>query len=64
MNIPDTIEAYADNMRIVWDDENMQPTRELVHVGWEGWEVRQIGNYKSIIITKDFKDALQKLINP
>lgn len=65
MHIKDLIEIHADNLRIVWDDENMQPVRELVYLGQDTWEVRQTPNYRnSIIETKDFDKALEKLINP
>lgn len=65
MDFIKTMDKYADNMRIVWDDDNMKPIRELVYVGgYDCWETRWIDGFKRIIETPDFNKALEKLINP
>lgn len=64
-NIPTIIQKHPDNIRIVWDDDNLIATRELVYVGgFDCWETRWIDGFKQIIATNNFNEALNKLINP
>jgi hypothetical protein len=65
MDIIKSLQKYGDNLRIVWDNDDMQPERELVYVGGNPClETRYIKNYRVIVQTNNFSEALEKLINP